>query len=117
MAHVLHEFLVALVEYGALFFELIGVFVLLCAGVRGCLHIFKHTPRAKIEMGHGMSLALKFMMGGEILKTVTATSIMDCALILFLIVLRVALALVLHWEIKQEEKEEEEHEAHAHAAH
>ncbi len=114
MAHFLHEVLVALVEYGAIFFELAGVIVLLYVGFRGCLHCFKHTPRATVEMGHGMGLALKFMMGGEILKTVTATSLESCTLILFLIVLRVALTLVLHWETKEAEKEEAEHEAHSH---
>ena len=110
--HDLHEILTIIVEYGALAFELVGVLVLLYAGFQGCMHCFKHKPHATIEMGHGMSLALKFMMGGEILKTVTATSFEGCALILFLIILRVALTLVLHWEIQQEEKDEEKHAKH-----
>lgn len=112
MAHLLHEILVMAVEYGVLFFEIVGVVVLVFTGIRGCIQCFQHSPHAHITMGHGMSLALKFMMGGEILKTVTATSFADCGLVLFLIVLRVALAFVLHWEIKEEKKEEEEEEMH-----
>ncbi len=106
----LHHMLTTLVEYGSIFFEAAGVLILLWAGIRGVIQYCRGYHRTHLELAHGMSMALGFMLGGEILSTVTAESYSQCLPIAFLVVLRASMTLLLHWESKSEEKEIEKEE-------
>lgn len=104
----LEHLLTELVAYGVIFFEVVGILILLWSGIRGVYYYCTKNRRTHLDLAHGMSMALSFMLGGEILSTVTATDWKSCINIGLLILLRASMVLLLHWESKNEEKELEE---------
>jgi uncharacterized membrane protein len=70
----------------------------------------KGDKRTHLELAHGMSMSLGFLLGGEIIGSVLATDWKICVNIGALVALRAAIVLLLHWESKNEEKELEEQE-------
>lgn len=112
LAHTLHEFLATIVEFGVIFFEAVGIIVLLFAGIRGFIGYLNHKDhrRVHLQLAYGMSMALGFMLGGEILRTVTSEGWQSSINIGLLIILRASMTFLLHWEAKAEEKEIEEEE-------
>lgn len=108
----LHELLSLIVEYGVIFFEAVGILILLSSGVRGFYHwcIRKSHRHTHLELAYGMSMALGFMLGGEILRTVTSEGWQSSLNIGLLIILRASMTFLLHWEARSEEKEIREEE-------
>lgn len=100
----LHATLVSIVEISILLFEFMGVFVLIVAGIKGFWGYIKKNPLTRLNLAKGMSMALEFKLGGEILRTVTVRDSSEMLIVGGLIVLRTALALLIHWEITTEEK-------------
>ena len=92
------------VQYGILLFETIGVAILLIKAVRALYTLFKSRSRSRLEMADGVSLALSFLLGSEVLKTIVApdwTAIgMTCAVLL----MRAGMAALIHWESKHEQE-------------
>lgn len=117
MAELLEEIIYIAVEYGQFFFEIVGVIVLVVAGVRGVILYLKRDKRTHLELAHGMSMALGFLLGGEILGSVLASDWRICLNIGALVVLRAAIVVLLHWEGRNEQKELEEEEAKEHLPH
>jgi uncharacterized membrane protein len=110
MLNFLEELIHVAVEYGEIFFEIIGVLILLWSGIRGVILYLKGDKRTHLELAHGMSMSLGFLLGGEIIGSVLATDWKICVNIGALVALRAAIVLLLHWESKNEEKELEEQE-------
>ena len=96
-----------IVSYGMLFMECIGVVIIIWTAIK-CIQgmIGKKRNNYRIVLAKGISLALEFKLGGEVLGTVLAEEFKDLGIIACLIVLRAALTFLLHWEIKNEKKEE-----------
>ncbi len=114
----LHELLSQIVNYGVIFFEAAGISILLFSGLRGFYHYWTKNRRTHLELAHGMSMALGFMLGGEILRTVTSEGWKSSLNIGLLIILRASMTLLLHWEAKAEQKElEEEEQKEEHLSH
>ena len=88
-------------------FELVGVIVLIIAGVRGVVNYIRHDPMVRLNLAKGMALCLEFKLGSEILRTVIVRDLSEIAMVGAIIALRAALTFLLHWEIKNEEAEAE----------
>ena len=88
-------------------FELVGVIVLIVAGIRGVVNYIRHDPMVRLNLAKGMALCLEFKLGSEILRTVIVRDFSEIAIVGAIIALRAALTFLLHWEIKNEEAEAE----------
>lgn len=87
--------------------ELIGILILVVGSALSLIqcvksYLGKEDKPASMILGKNLALGLEFLMAGEIIKTVTARSFNDIALLAGIIVLRTALALLIHFEMKGE---------------
>ncbi len=103
----MEELLNVLVTNAIHLFELVGVIVLIIAGVRGVVNYIRHDPMVRLNLAKGMALCLEFKLGSEILRTVIVRDLSEIAMVGAIIALRAALTFLLHWEIKNEEAEAE----------
>ena len=89
-------------------FELVGVAVLIVAGVQGVINYIRHDPMVRLKLAKGMAMGLEFKLGSEILRTVVVREFTEIGLVAAIIVLRAALTFLIHWEIKTEESQMEQ---------
>ena len=97
----------ALVNSAIHLFELVGVIVLIVAGVCGVVNYIRHDPMVRLKLAQGMALCLEFKLGSEILRTVVVRDLSEIAIVGAIIALRAALTFLIHWEIKNEKRESE----------
>ena len=113
MAHIL-ELLESIVHYaaelGIVFLEMTGIVVLIATGVKCIIEYVKHDRMIKIDLAHGIALALEFKLGGEVLHTVLAHDLNDLVMVAAVMALRAAITILLHWEVTNEEKHLHEEE-------
>ncbi len=95
--------LVQFVDYAIMFFEFVGVLVLVIAGIQGAVNLINKNPLTRLNLAKGMAMGLEFKLGSEILRTVVVREISEILLVAGIILLRAALTLLIHWEIKNEE--------------
>ena len=103
----MEDLLDVLVSNAIHLFELVGVIVLIVAGIRGVVNYIRHDPMVRLNLAKGMALCLEFKLGSEILRTVVVRDLKEIAIVGAIIALRAALTFLLHWEIKNEEAEAE----------
>ena len=108
----LHHLLESVIPVVISLLELIGVVIILVAGVKAFGEyvmnlIGKGHYNIKIDLGQALSLALEFKMGAEILKTVLVTKMEEIWILGAIIVLRAVLAFVIHWEVSAEKSHQE----------
>ena len=103
----MEDLLDVLVSNAIHLFELVGVIVLIAAGIRGVVNYVRHDPMVRLNLAKGMALCLEFKLGSEILRTVVVRDLSEIAIVGAIIALRAALTFLLHWEIKNEEAEAE----------
>lgn len=101
----LHGFMHTGVEYSILAFEIIGIVMLVVAGIKGLINVFKKDPEAGLKLSEGLGMALQFLMCGEILRTVVVSDLGEIVHVGGIVVLRVALTFVTHWELKNHKEE------------
>ena len=111
--HLLHEILVTVVDFSVLVFEFLGIIVILLATVKAVVDYARHDKEMKIGLMEGMTTGLAFMIGGEIMRTITAHDIKEFAVIACILALRAAITILLNWEIRNEEKHNLEHNKEA----
>lgn len=104
---VLEEVLHRVVEFSAVSLELIGVFVMIVAAVKGFIRWLRHEEDGS-QLEEGISEALEFLMCGEVLKTATAANMDDYIALGAIIILRAALAFEVQWETRIKEKRKAE---------
>ena len=97
----------ALVNSAIHLFELVGVVVLIIAGVGGVVNYIRHDPMVRLNLAKGMALCLEFKLGSEILRTVVVRDLSEIAIVGAIIALRAALTFLIHWEIRNEKNESE----------
>ena len=83
-------------------FELVGVFIIIAAGVKGLVSFARKNPSVRLQLAQGMALGLEFKLGSEILRTVIVRELSEVALVAAIIAVRAALTFLIHWEIKNE---------------
>ena len=103
----MEDLLDVLVSNAIHLFELVGVIVLIVAGIRGVVNYIRHDPMVRLNLAKGMALCLEFKLGSEIHRTVIVRDLKEIAIVGAIIALRAALTFLLHWEIKNEEAEAE----------
>lgn len=91
------------VQYGILFLECAGVFVLLVTAVKSLLGYIRRDGHIRLDLAQGIALALEFKLGGEVLRTVVVRQQTELITLGAVILLRGALTFLIHWEIKEEE--------------
>lgn len=91
------------VQYGVLLLEFAGVAVLLATAVKSIIGYVQKKTNIRLYLAQGISLALEFKLGGEVLRTVIVRENSELLTLGLVILLRGALTLLIHWEIKVEE--------------
>ena len=98
----LRTFLEACVGISIHGFELVGVFIIIAAGVKGVVNFIRRDPTVRLQLAQGMALGLEFKLGSEILRTVIVRELSELARVAAIIAVRAALTFLIHWEIKNE---------------
>ena len=103
----LQAFLEACVGVSIHGFELVGVFIIIAAGVKGLIYFIRRDTTVRLQLAQGMALGLEFKLGSEILRTVIVRQLSEVALVAAIIAVRAALTFLIHWEIKNESTHQE----------
>lgn len=103
LLHLLEVLLNDMAEFVIIVLEFMGVLVISASSIKGFYNYVRHSEDTKISLAKGLSIALEFKMGSEILRTVIVREWEEIATVAGIIILRAALAFLIHWEIKQEE--------------
>ena len=103
-----HEIMYIVAEYMILAFEIVGIIMLIHAGICGIVDYVKKDAETGLKLSEGMGMALQFLLGGEILRTVIVADMDSLLHVGGIVVLRVALTILTHWELKNR-KEAEQH--------
>ena len=96
------ELLYFVIEWGILLLELFGVVILAFTSVSCFIKWIRKEKNIRLELAQGITLALSFKMGGEVLRTVVVREWEELGILGAIIVLRAALTFLLHWEIENE---------------
>jgi uncharacterized membrane protein len=82
--------------------DMTGVGILLLTVIKSAINYFHQGTHVRLMLAQGISLALGFKLGGEVLRTVTVRDFNEFAILGAIILLRAAITLLIHWEIKTE---------------
>lgn len=102
LLHHLEDIFYIIVEYGILLLEFVGVMTLLITAVKCIIDGLKKSPHVRLNLAEGISLALAFKMGGEVLRTVIVREWEELVTLGAIMLLRAVMTLIIHWEIKVE---------------
>ena len=100
MYHVLEDIFKQAILYCIMLLEIAGGVILLVTAARCFIGYLKGRDDLRIDLAEGISLALLFKLGGEVLRTVIVRTWDELAILGAIMVLRGALTFLLHWEIK-----------------
>ena len=95
-----------IVQYGILFFEVVGVCVLIYSALTSVVALFKREPHVRVHLAEGISLALLFKVGSEVLRTLIVREWNELAILGAIVLLRAILTFFIEWEIKNAGKHE-----------
>lgn len=98
-----------MVRYVAYSLEIVSIIIVAYSGaktlVKYLLTKFEFTDKnAKIEFSRALEMALAYMMGAEVLKSLIAHSKEQLIILGALILMRAAIALILHFENEADSK-------------
>ena len=91
------------IEIAVIFFEVFGVGIIVYNGILGIIHYFKKMP-VQLTFSKGLALGMLFLLIGEILHSVVATTLKDLVYIGLLVLIRMYIAHSLNEEIEFKEK-------------
>ena len=102
MYETLEHVFVIVVKYGILLFEAIGVVILLVSAVKALARLLKSQSQSKLELAEGVTTALSFLLGSEVLKTIVAPDWTEIGMTCAVLLMRAGMAVLIHWESKHE---------------
>lgn len=106
LAHAQNIFITAVTVLICLL-EIMGIVIICVGAIRDFVGYFTgRNINIRLDLAESMALALEFMLGGEILRTIIAHEFHDILIVGCIIVLRVSLTLLIHWESSHLEKVE-----------
>ena len=108
MIEIMELVLKHIVEVAILFFEFVGVIVIIISGLKGVYAYVRRSPDMKITLAQGLAIGLEFKLCSEILKTVIVREWTEIVTVAGIIALRAALTFLIHWDIKEENHEKDE---------
>lgn len=88
--------------------ELLSVLIIVWTTLAAFFQLIRGVPYARVYLLHGQSIGLTFKLGSEILRTITARSIMDIWEVFLLIVIKALMVWLIEWELKSVNKFEDE---------
>ena len=91
-----------IVRYGILIFEMVGVLILIAAALHALANLFKDRQHGKLVLYEGISTALTFLLGSEVLKTIIAPDWQEVGMTCAVLLMRAGMAVLIHWEKKHE---------------
>lgn len=100
----LETILVDIADLAIVLFELVGVVIIIWAGIVGAYKYVRKCKDTRVALAKGLAMGLEFKLGSEILRTVVVREWREIAIVAGIIVLRAALTFLIHWEIREEEK-------------
>ena len=106
MYEMIEDHFIDIINYIIIAFEVVGVGVLVVYAVRAFFAVFKNTYKCKQLLSTGITTALSFLLGGEVLKTIVAPDWNDIGMTCAILLMRAAVTLLLHWEHQHEEPED-----------
>ena len=68
-----------IVEVAILFFEFVGVIVIIISGLKGFYYYIRRRPDMKLTLAQGLAVGLEFKLCSEILKTVIVRDFKEIA--------------------------------------
>ena len=105
MYHQIEEIFKQVILYCTMAMEMGGVLIVVITAVRCLYGYVRGRQHLRIELAEGISLALLFKMGGEVLRTVIVRTWDELFILGAIVVIRGALTFLLHWEVKNEKAE------------
>ena len=102
MYETLEHVFVIVVKYGILLFEAIGVVILLVSAIKALARLLKSQSQSKLELAEGVTTALSFLLGSEVLKTIVAPDWTEIGMTCAVLLMRAGMAVLIHWESKHE---------------
>ena len=87
-----------------LLLECFGVTILLVSSLRAVYHVIRRNGNVRLKLAEGISLALEFKLGSEVLRSVLVRSLDELLVLGAVVLLRAALTFLLHWEIQKERR-------------
>lgn len=84
--------------------ELVCVAIIVYTVIKALIHLFKRKDDTRLAVSEGISLALEFKLGGEVLRTLVVRELSELLILGSIIVLMVALSIFVQWGIKNEHK-------------
>ena len=93
-----------IVEFSTLLLEFFGICILVFSAVKCFIFWIKKDESIRLQLAHGIALALEFKLGGEVLRTVVVREWAELGILGAIILLRATLTFLIHWEIKNEKK-------------
>ena len=100
MYHAVEQVFEKIILYSIMILEMAGVAVLLVTAIRCFVGYLRGRKYLRIDLAEGISLALLFKMGGEVLRTLIVRTWDELSILGAIMALRGALTFLLHWEIK-----------------
>ena len=105
MYHQIEEGFKQVILYSTMAMEMAGVLIVLATAIKCLFGYVRGREHLRIELAEGISLALLFKMGGEVLRTVIVRTWDELAVLGAIVVIRGALTFLLNWEVKNEKAE------------
>lgn len=97
---IFHNFVLDIASLSMYALELMSVAIIVFTTINAFVKLFRKEPLARIYLLHGQSLGLTFKLGAEILRTVTAKSLMDIIEVFLLIVIKACMVLLIERELR-----------------
>lgn len=95
-----HEVVMDLAAFSMYLLELMSIILIVFTTVSAFFKLFRHERYARVYLLHGQSLGLTFKLGAEILRTITAASLMDIFEVFLLIVVKACMVVLIDRELK-----------------
>ncbi len=105
----LHELTMDVASLSMYILELLSIFIIVFTTLVAFFKLFRHERYAKVYLLHGQSLGLSFKLGAEILRTVTATSLLEIFEVLLLILIKACMVALIERELRSVDEEDFAH--------
>ena len=90
-----------IVGYGILMLEVIGAAMILVNGARALILCLKNErKKSRLVMAEGITQALSFLLGSEVLHTIVAPDWEEVGLTCAILLMRAGVMMLLQWERK-----------------
>ena len=106
MYDLMEERFIDTINYVIMAIEMVGVGVLVAYAIRAFFALFKNTYKCKGLLSTGITTALSFLLGGEVLKTIVAPGWNEIGMTCAILLMRAAVTMLLQWEHQHEDPED-----------